>query len=95
MLNLIKDIFAEPGQGFYGCYNGWAFGEDKDRQEVMNFSCNYSTLMVFLGLDWCFFCFFFLIKLALETCPVGCFDFNLVHGLHKGFHFFFNVTDKL
>lgn len=57
MLNLIKDIFAEPGQGFYGCYNGWAFGEDKDSEEVMNFSCNYSTLMVFLGLDWCFFFF--------------------------------------
>lgn len=55
MLNLMEHIFAEPGQGFHGCYNGWAFGKDKDRQEVVTFSCNYSTLMVFLGLDFFFF----------------------------------------
>ena len=63
-------------------------GEIRILKAAVTFSCNYFIPTVFPGLD-------FFIKLALETCTTGCFDFNLIHGLHKGFHFLLNVADKL
>lgn len=62
-------------------------GKIRILKEVVTFPYNHSTPTVFLGLDF----FFWLSGLR----DMSSFDFNLIHGFHKGFHFLLNVTDKL